>query len=36
MKKRGFKFFGSTSCYAYLQDWGFVDDHLTECICRKN
>lgn len=22
MKKHGFKFFGSTSCYAYLQDWG--------------
>ena len=35
MKKRGFKFFGSTICYAYLQALGFVDDHLTECICRK-
>ncbi len=36
MKKRGFKFFGSTICYAFLQAAGFVDDHLEECICRKN
>ncbi len=35
MKKRGFKFFGTTICYAYLQATGFVDDHLTECICRR-
>ena len=35
MKKRGFKFFGSTICYAYLQAAGFVDDHLTGCVCRK-
>lgn len=34
MKKRGFKFFGSTICYAYLQATGFVNDHLTGCICR--
>lgn len=35
MKKRGFKFFGSTICYAYLQAAGFVNDHLVDCICRK-
>ena len=35
MKKRGFKFFGSTICYAYLQATGFVNDHLVNCICRK-
>lgn len=35
MKKRGFKFFGSTICYAHLQATGFVNDHLTSCICRK-
>lgn len=35
MKKRGFKFFGSTICYAHLQASGFIDDHLAECICRK-
>lgn len=35
MKKRGFKFFGTTICYAHLQATGFVNDHLTDCICRK-
>lgn len=35
MKKRGFKFFGSTICYAYLQAAGFINDHLAGCICRK-
>ena len=35
MKKRGFKFFGSTICYAHLQAAGFINDHLTGCICRK-
>lgn len=35
MKKRGFKFFGSTICYAYLQAAGFVDDHLEGCFCRE-
>jgi len=36
MKKRGFKFFGSTICYAHLQASGFINDHLTDCICRKS
>lgn len=35
MKKRGFKFFGTTICYAHLQASGFVNDHLTACICRQ-
>ncbi|MDH6355726.1 DNA-3-methyladenine glycosylase I [Dysgonomonas sp. PH5-45] len=35
MKKRGFKFFGSTICYAYMQATGFVDDHLDGCFCRE-
>lgn len=35
MKKRGFKFFGSTICYAHLQAAGFVNDHLMDCICRS-
>lgn len=34
MKKRGFKFFGSTICYAHLQATGFVDDHLNGCHCK--
>lgn len=35
MKKRGFKFFRTTICYAHLQASGFINDHLTDCICRK-
>lgn len=35
MKKRGFKFFGTTICYAHLQASGFVNDHLLGCVCRK-
>ena len=35
MKIKGFKFFGSTICYAFLQAVGYVDDHLVDCICRK-
>lgn len=31
MKKRGFKFFGSTICYAHLQASGFINDHLEGC-----
>ncbi|SBW06088.1 DNA-3-methyladenine glycosylase I [uncultured Dysgonomonas sp.] len=34
MKKRGFKFFGTTICYAHLQAVGYINDHLTNCICR--
>lgn len=34
MKRRGFKFFGTTICYAFLQAAGFVDDHLEGCRCR--
>ena len=34
MKKRGFKFFGTTICYAHLQAVGYVDDHLVGCCCR--
>ncbi len=33
MKKRGFKFFGSTICYAHLQAIGYVNDHLIDCVC---
>lgn len=35
MKKRGFKFFGSTICYAHLQATGFVNDHLEGCSCKQ-
>lgn len=35
MKKRGFKFFGTTICYAHLQAIGYINDHLVNCCCRK-
>lgn len=31
MKKRGFKFVGSTTIYAHLQATGIVDDHVVDC-----
>jgi len=31
LKKRGFKFIGTTICYAYMQAVGMVNDHLTSC-----
>lgn len=35
LKKRGFKFVGSTICYAFMQATGMVDDHLVGCWKRK-
>ena len=34
MKKRGFKFFGTTICYAFMQATGMVNDHLITCCAR--
>lgn len=34
LKKRGFKFFGSTICYAYLQAVGLINDHVENCSFR--
>lgn len=31
LKKQGFKFVGSTICYAYMQAVGMVNDHLITC-----
>jgi len=31
LKKRGFKFVGSTICYAFMQAAGLVNDHITSC-----
>lgn len=31
LKKRGFKFVGSTIIYAYMQSIGLVNDHIKEC-----
>lgn len=32
MKKRGFKFVGSTTMYAHMQACGMVNDHTTDCF----
>jgi len=32
LKRRGFRFVGSTICYAFMQATGMVNDHLTTCI----
>ena len=32
LKKRGFKFVGSTICYAFMQAVGMVNDHVTRCF----
>ena len=32
LKKRGFRFVGSTICYAFMQATGLVNDHLTTCF----
>ena len=34
MKKRGFKFFGTTICYAHMQATGMINDHIEGCIAR--
>ena len=35
LKKRGFKFIGSTICYAFMQATGMVNDHLLDCFRYK-
>lgn len=35
LKKRGFKFVGSTICYAFMQGVGMVNDHTLDCHCYK-
>jgi DNA-3-methyladenine glycosylase I len=32
LSKRGFRFVGSTICYAFMQATGMVDDHLVGCF----
>lgn len=33
LKKRGFKFIGSTICYSFMQACGLVNDHVSDCFC---
>jgi len=35
LKKRGFKFVGSTICYAFMQAVGMVNDHTKDCFRHK-
>lgn len=35
LKKRGFKFVGSTICYAFMQATGMVNDHTVDCFRHK-
>lgn len=36
LKKRGFKFVGTTICYAFMQAVGMVNDHTIDCFCYGN
>ena len=36
LKRRGFRFVGSTICYAFMQATGMVNDHIVSCYCHKN
>lgn len=33
LRQRGFKFVGSTICYAFMQAVGTVNDHVVDCFC---
>ncbi len=33
LKREGFRFVGSTICYAFMQATGMVNDHLSGCFC---
>jgi DNA-3-methyladenine glycosylase I len=35
LKKRGFKFVGSTIVYAHMQATGMVNDHITDCVVKN-
>ena len=35
LKSRGFRFVGSTICYAFMQAVGLVDDHVTTCFRKR-
>lgn len=35
LRKRGFAFVGPTTCYAFMQAMGMVNDHIDTCPCRS-
>lgn len=36
LKKRGFGFVGETTCYAFMQSMGLIDDHLNDCFMKSH
>jgi DNA-3-methyladenine glycosylase I len=36
LKRRGFRFTGPTTCYAFMQSAGLVDDHTLDCYTRTD
>lgn len=36
LKRRGFKFVGATTCYAFMQACGLVNDHVVGCFCHQD
>jgi DNA-3-methyladenine glycosylase I len=36
LKRRGFRFLGPTTCYAFMQSAGLVDDHTLDCFRRAD
>ncbi|HSO04688.1 MAG TPA: DNA-3-methyladenine glycosylase I, partial [Candidatus Limnocylindrales bacterium] len=35
LKRRGFRFVGPTTMYAFMQAMGLVNDHTEDCACRS-
>jgi len=35
LKQRGFRFVGSTICYAHMQATGMINDHTVSCFRRQ-
>jgi len=35
LKQQGFRFVGPTTCYAFMQSVGMVNDHLTHCLAHE-
>jgi len=36
LKKRGFKFVGTTTCYSFMQACGLINDHTIDCFCHPD
>lgn len=36
LKKRGFKFVGSTTCYSFMQACGLISEHTLDCFCHPD